>query len=63
MFTITFKLSCRSKQFNPFVNFKSMMNASYTGYNGLSVRQSLDQQSVKLRTKVTYPFLFRMNFD
>lgn len=43
--------------FNPFVNsFRSMINASYTGYNGLSIRESLDQQSVKPQNQTDLSF-------
>lgn len=33
-----------------------MLRASYTGYGGLRVRESLDQQSVKLQNKTDLPF-------
>lgn len=59
------KVSCRSNTFNPFVNpFKSLINASYSRYNGFSISESLDQQSVEVQNKtdLSYPFLFEMTF-
>lgn len=48
----TFKWSYRSRVFNPFSHwFQSMVNASYADYNGLSISENLDQQSVKLQNK------------
>ena len=42
--------------FNSFVNsFKSMINASYTGYNDISIRESLDQH-VTLQKKTDLSF-------
>lgn len=54
MFTTTsnLNLSCRAKKLNPFVNsFKSMISAFCKDFDGLSIRESLDQQSVKLQNK------------
>lgn len=59
MFTTTsnLHLSCRSKKLNPFVNSsQSMVLASYNSFDGLSIRQSLDQQSVKVQNKSDLSF-------
>lgn len=51
------KVSCRSNTFNPFVNpFKSLINASYSRYNGFSISESLDQQSVEVQNKTDLSF-------
>lgn len=57
VYHVKFKVSCRSNTFNPFVNpFKSLINASYTRYNGFSIRESLDQPSVKVQNKTDLSF-------
>lgn len=55
--------SCRSKKFITFENsFKSIINASYIGLNGLSIRRALDNKVLSYRTKLTHPFLVQMTF-